>query len=78
MGWYLTVKELKNLLNKYDDRAVVMIGVDRDGGESYEADADLSYVYLTHEGELVDEFSVNKNESLREYRRAVVIWSTDK
>ena len=78
MAWFLTIKELKGLLNKYDDDAVVMLGIDRDSGESYEADNDPTYAYLTPDGELVDEFSVDKNESIRGYRRALVIWSVDK
>lgn len=78
MGWFLTVKELKTILNKYDDKAVVMIGMDRDEGESVEADPDVSYMYRTPDGELVDEMSAESDESLIEYRRALIIWGFDK
>ena len=74
----MTVKELKAILNKYDDKAIVMIGVDRDDGESIEADPDVSYMYRTTDGELVDEMTVENDESLIEYRRALIIWGLDK
>lgn len=78
MAWYLTVKELKQQLNKYDDDAVLMVGMDRESGETYEADPDVSYAYLTPDGDLVDDMAVENGESVRNYRRALIIWSTDK
>jgi hypothetical protein len=78
VAWFLRVKDLKVLLNKYDEDAVIMVGVDRDSGEAYEADPDLVYCYRTPDGEMLDEFSVEKDESLLGYRRALIIWGVDK
>lgn len=76
MAWYVTVKDLVRELGKYDDDAVVLIGEDRESGESVEASIDLTYGYRTDEGEIVDEFDSSYEGSLAGKKRAVVIWGS--
>lgn len=77
-GYYLKVKDLKTLLNKYSDDAIIMVGINREDGEAYEADSELTYCYRTLDGEMIDEFNVEDGESLVNYKRALVLWAIDR
>lgn len=78
MGYYLTVKRLKDILSKYDDSAIVMIAEDREGEGAVDASDEVSYLYRLEDGEIVDEFDSTLDESLLGKQRAVILWGVDR
>ena len=77
MGYYMTVKRLREELAKYDDAAIVMVG-DRETGDVIDADDQVSYMYRTEDGEVVDQFDHSYDETLLGKQRAVILWSVDR
>ena len=72
----LTVKELKQILEKYDDSAVVMVG-NREEDTAVEADSAVSYCYATDDGQIVDEFDSTYEDTFVGKNRALIIWAIE-
>lgn len=76
----VTVKRLRELLDKYVDDAVVMIGVGErqtEGMVIYDLDEDPSYAYRDEDGDIIEDVSPDQDESFSKYDRVVVLWSTN-
>lgn len=76
MSWVLTVKELKRMLEKYDDATVVMVSTSREG-EAFEASPYPTYAYRSDDGEIVDDGDLENDDSFSKMERVLVIWGND-
>jgi hypothetical protein len=78
VSYYLTVKRLRDMLKRYDDDAIVMVGENREGGGAVDADDEPTYSYRTPDGEIVDQFDASYGDTLTDKDRVVILWGVDK
>ena len=77
MGWHVTVRKLKDMLERFDDSAIVMLGDgERDENDviTYELDEDPSYAYRNNEGEVFTDEELKDDESVARAQRVVILW----